>query len=578
MKDGLCYVIASWTGTRRGRDRRYESDPLIYAREHLRRLKLLPHSIDKIVVYFPFMKDEPAHITRAIDEMGAHADPLVDIRRRENRGQSYGSYHDAYEAYRKDGYKWWFFVEDDYVATQDNFDQVFLDIFQSEPRCSMSTPLNIGAEVPKFGYVEHPGAGIGFTSSAILDRIWARNGGFNHEAGDVDYNIADQILWGIVFGEQGKILDTRGKYCFAYRAGRAGTRIYHDPRLPLIFAPQQDPDLLANHELRFGFGMFHIPLPPAPASDRASPMLLAKPQTEVRLPPLLLRTFLSRLLRLSRPEAPSEPQPAQAKHTRFEFGRAHRETLAPALMDLVTWRAAPSPQRPAGPLFSMWSKLSHGQKWHHYFPIYERTFAPLRARPIKVMEIGVHRGASLKLWREYFHADTQIVGVDIDPRCRECEDAGRSVHVRIGSQADQPFLQTVVEEFGPFDLIIDDGSHVASHMLASFNYLFLEGLNDDGIYFVEDMHSNYFQAFRDTEFSFMDMAKSLVDVMHAHYIEDATHPSKVRAFILDDEKRLPALDVPRVTTLLDEIRFHDSIVIFYRKPRHALPVSHIAKD
>ena len=72
-------------------------------------------------------------------------------------------------------------------------------------------------------------------------------------------------------------------------------------------------------------------------------------------------------------------------------------------------------------------------------------------------------------------------------------------------------LQGVVEEFGPFDLIIDDGSHIASHMLASFNYLFLEGLNDAGIYFVEDTHSNYFQSHRDTEFSFMDMAKSLVD-------------------------------------------------------------------
>lgn len=577
MKEGLCYVIASWTGTRRGRDSRYESDPLIYAREHLRRLKLLQHSIDKIVVYFPLMKDEPAHITRAIDEMRTQAGPLVDIRRRENRGQSYGSYHDAYEAYRKDGYKWWFFVEDDYVATQDNFDQVFLDIFQSEPGCSLSTPLNIGAEVPQFGYVEHPGAGIGFTSSAVLELIWARNGGFNHEAGDVDYNIADQLLWGIVFREQGKILDTRGKYCFAYRAGSAGTRIYHDPGLPLIFAPQQDPHLLADHALRFG--MYNCPLPAQQSRGQSSTTLPAKPQSDGhrRRPPLLLRTFLGRLLHRSRPVAPSAPQAAPVKHTRFEFGRVHRETLAPALMDSVTWGAAPSPQRPAGPLFPLWSRFSHGQKWHHYFPIYERTFAPLRARPIKIMEIGVYRGASLKLWREYFHADTQIVGVDIDPSCRECEDAARGVHVRIGSQADQPFLQAVVEEFGPFDLIIDDGSHVASHMLTSFNYLFLDGLNDDGIYFVEDTHSNYFQAFRDTEFSFMEMAKSLVDVMHAHYVEDAAHPSKVRAFVLGDAKRLPALDVPRITTLLDEIRFYDSVVIFYRKPRHTLPVSQIAQ-
>lgn len=261
-------------------------------------------------------------------------------------------------------------------------------------------------------------------------------------------------------------------------------------------------------------------------------------------------------------------------NTRFEFGRVHKETLSGALSELVGWPAAADPEAPAGELFEQWLRLPGGNKLHHYFPVYERTFGPLRQRPVRVLEIGVFQGASLKMWRQYFHPGTCIVGIDIDPRCRRYEDAANGVHVRIGSQADEAFLRSVVAEFGRFDLIIDDGSHRCADMLASFNFLFLEGLKDEAIYFVEDTHSNYYQGFRNTEFSFLDMAKALVDVMHAHYVEDDEHPSKLHAFALNHAQRLPLLDVPRITTLLEEIRFHDSIVVFHRKPKPALPLSH----
>jgi len=264
MKDGLCYVIASWTGKRRCQDPKYEADPLTYVREHLLHLQRLRHSIDKIVIYFPYMRDEPAHITQAIEALRTSVGPSVDVRRRENRGQSYGSFHDAYEAYRAGGYKWWFFIEDDYVATQDDFDRIFLDLFQSEPGCSMSTPLNVGGEWPKYGYVQGPGAGIGFTSADVLERIWAENDGFYREAGEADYDIADQLYWGYRFWEQGPVIDTRGKYCFAYQAGNWGCSIYHDPSLPLIMVPLQHPELIADPELRFR--MKNLPLSPAPAS------------------------------------------------------------------------------------------------------------------------------------------------------------------------------------------------------------------------------------------------------------------------------------------------------------------------
>ena len=79
---------------------------------------------------------------------------------------------------------------------------------------------------------------------------------------------------------------------------------------------------------------------------------------------------------------------------------------------------------------------------------------------MRILEIGVLRGASLRLWKSYFHhSNTSLIGVDIAPECARFDAPSDGIHVRIGSQADSEFLARVVDEFGPFDLIIDDGSH-----------------------------------------------------------------------------------------------------------------------
>lgn len=49
-----------------------------------------------------------------------------------------------------------------------------------------------------------------------------------------------------------------------------------------------------------------------------------------------------------------------------------------------------------------------------FLSFYERYFEPLRGRPIKLLEIGVMDGASLRTWRDYFPNGT-IIGVDINP-------------------------------------------------------------------------------------------------------------------------------------------------------------------
>jgi hypothetical protein len=221
------------------------------------------------------------------------------------------------------------------------------------------------------------------------------------------------------------------------------------------------------------------------------------------------------------------------------------------------------------PLYQLWTETSGGHKWTQYFAVYRDVFGSLTSRPMRILEIGVLNGAGLRLWRRYFsHPDTVVVGIDIEPGCAQFDSPNEGIRVRIGSQADPKFLQQLIKEFGPFDLIIDDGSHRSSHMIASFNYLFAEGLVESGIYFVEDLHANYWPAWRDTRRSFLDVCKELVEHMHAHYQQGSPSLFMVAKA---SHQSMAALEVPIITTMIREIRFFDSIVAIYKTRRQYIP-------
>ena len=220
-------------------------------------------------------------------------------------------------------------------------------------------------------------------------------------------------------------------------------------------------------------------------------------------------------------------------------------------------------------LYQLWRSTAGGHKWSHYFAVYEAVFAARRTSPLRVLEIGVHHGAGLQLWRRYFaHPETLIVGIDISADCRRYDAPASGIRVRIGSQSDPAFLAAVVAEFGPFDLIIDDGSHHTTDQIASFNQLFGAGLTDQGIYLVEDLHANYWLPWRDSANSFIDLCKLLVERMHEHY-RRTSHA----VFFPQQRSRvdLAAIDVPAITPMLGEIRFFDSIVAIHKRQRRHVP-------
>jgi cephalosporin hydroxylase len=160
-------------------------------------------------------------------------------------------------------------------------------------------------------------------------------------------------------------------------------------------------------------------------------------------------------------------------------------------------------------------------KWKHYFEIYDRHLARFRGREVVLLEIGVESGGSLELWRQYLGTQARIVGIDVNPKCKAYESAG--THVALGSQNDRAFLENVVREFGPFDIVIDDGSHKFEHQLTSFRALFPQ-IAPDGIYACEDLCTSYWQG----DFgggvrqpgTFVEFLKELIDEMNAWFWRD----------------------------------------------------------
>ena len=122
---------------------------------------------------------------------------------------------------------------------------------------------------------------------------------------------------------------------------------------------------------------------------------------------------------------------------------------------------------------------------HQYAPFYEKLFAGRTVRAL--LEIGVLWGASLRIWADYF-PEAKIFGIDYNPLCQY---AGGRIQTVVCDQSDAPALMHAAANFtlaagGLFDIIIDDGSHIPAHQLASaialHGYLAL-----GSVYVIEDV-------------------------------------------------------------------------------------------
>jgi hypothetical protein len=129
----------------------------------------------------------------------------------------------------------------------------------------------------------------------------------------------------------------------------------------------------------------------------------------------------------------------------------------------------------------------HTWRGESYLDIYARHLPP-RDFVMNLLEIGVLGGRSLRMWREYYPGSL-IYGIDIDPECMKHHDPKNNIFVAIGSQNDRDFLTEVVQNVQPF-VVIDDGSHIVSHMLTAFKAIWPH-VPSGGIYCIEDLANTH---------------------------------------------------------------------------------------
>lgn len=134
---------------------------------------------------------------------------------------------------------------------------------------------------------------------------------------------------------------------------------------------------------------------------------------------------------------------------------------------------------------------------HGYTRWYEAHIGDRRKEIRSVLEIGIggttsltgydtlDGGQSLRMWQDYF-PNARIVGIDRHAKAV----TGPRITTEQGRQEDRDFLTGVASRHGPFDVIIDDGSHQGPHVRASFEALF-DCLVPGGVYVIEDVAMAY---------------------------------------------------------------------------------------
>jgi demethylmacrocin O-methyltransferase len=177
--------------------------------------------------------------------------------------------------------------------------------------------------------------------------------------------------------------------------------------------------------------------------------------------------------------------------------------------------------------------LFQTDKWgsHWYTQHYQRYLQAIRHKPLNVLEVGVggfkHRewgGQSLRLWKAYFRKG-RIVGIDIYDKTHFRE---KRIDIRQCDQTDADALRRLSEEYGGFDIVVDDGSHVNEHVVKSFQVLF-PLLRPGGIYSIENLQTAYWPSWGggiDNPRSSMSFFKTLIDGLnHADYPVEHYEPN-----------------------------------------------------
>ncbi|MGM0929172.1 MAG: class I SAM-dependent methyltransferase [Actinomycetota bacterium] len=204
-------------------------------------------------------------------------------------------------------------------------------------------------------------------------------------------------------------------------------------------------------------------------------------------------------------------------------------------------------------------------KWTSYLDRYSETLAPRLHSVRRLLEIGVQNGGSMDVWCQAFVNLDVAVGVDIDEKCGGLVYGDHRVNIVVGAAENAKTVNRILDISPEYDLIIDDGSHVSSHVIQNF-LAYFPMLVGGGLYIVEDVHTSYWEKFggglssRESQMAFF---KSLTDVInHEHWADLA----EILAVLPEESRETirPDFEIPEALSKISEIRFMNSMVFIYK--------------
>jgi len=124
---------------------------------------------------------------------------------------------------------------------------------------------------------------------------------------------------------------------------------------------------------------------------------------------------------------------------------------------------------------------------HNYTRYYNMLLQPYIALDINILEIGVKKGGSMKMWRELFSDSSGVYGMDIDPGVPTFIRDGRMKSLVVDSR-DQLAVKVALRGL-QFDIILDDGDHTGRAQEETLANM-LPFLKPTGVYVIEDFQAS----------------------------------------------------------------------------------------
>ena len=164
-----------------------------------------------------------------------------------------------------------------------------------------------------------------------------------------------------------------------------------------------------------------------------------------------------------------------------------------------------------------------------------------------MLEIGIDREESMKLWIEYL-PKAHIHGIDI----KKYESSDRITMHQV-DQSNSSQLKDFASNFNDhFEFIIDDGSHVPAHQILTLSMLW-NCLKEGGIYIIEDVETNYWGKSEIYGYQFDSQSPNLYD-----YLKEAPHH-------INAEFKTDSVIQHRVFDELETISFGQNCIILEKK-------------